>query len=317
MDVVLECLALREQRVSVDMVRDEVEAELNKELEVIEGIRVLLSQKVSEGFDQLCILQDVHQMLHTDITDKVSALDIDKDCTDLCNTSATISLHSDPTRIKKGIVTPTTWDNFSTYNTLKAQEEMKASMKLREAMKHTIQQTNNDLETQWKTTNYAFRKRIHEMEEAKSELEWQKKNTEDEIVAMQKEIEGLSQSIAEKLPPMMVAQTRLENRTYRPNVELCRDQPQYNLVDEVGQIRASQQLLTGKRDVSDQALGTLERTLQRINSEIAVKTNSLQLDNQCMKVREKLQQHPNADILIRGDLSQFMPAQDDKQPDDK
>jgi len=30
MDVVLECLALREQRVSVDMVRDEVEAELNK-----------------------------------------------------------------------------------------------------------------------------------------------------------------------------------------------------------------------------------------------------------------------------------------------
>ena len=30
MDVVLECLALREQRVSVDLVRDEVEAELNK-----------------------------------------------------------------------------------------------------------------------------------------------------------------------------------------------------------------------------------------------------------------------------------------------
>ena len=30
MDVVLDCLALREQRVSVDVVRDEVEAELNK-----------------------------------------------------------------------------------------------------------------------------------------------------------------------------------------------------------------------------------------------------------------------------------------------
>jgi len=30
MDVMLECLALREQRVSVDLVRDEVEAELNK-----------------------------------------------------------------------------------------------------------------------------------------------------------------------------------------------------------------------------------------------------------------------------------------------
>jgi len=41
-------------------------------------------------------------MLHADITDKISALDIDKDCTDLCNTSGTISLHSNPTRIEKG-----------------------------------------------------------------------------------------------------------------------------------------------------------------------------------------------------------------------
>ena len=39
-----------------------------------------------------------------------------------------------------------------------------------------LPQTNNDLETQWRTTNYAFRRRIHEFEEAKSELEWQKKN---------------------------------------------------------------------------------------------------------------------------------------------
>ena len=50
---------------------------------------------------------------------------------------------------------------------------------------------------------------------------------------------------------LQVAQTRLENRTYRPNVELCRDQPQYNLVDEVGQIRGSRQVLTNKREVSE------------------------------------------------------------------
>lgn len=48
-----------------------------------------------------------------------------------------------------------------------------------------------------------------------------------------------------------VAQTRLENRTYRPNVELCRDQPQYNLVDEVGEIRSSKQVLSEKLEVSE------------------------------------------------------------------
>lgn len=37
MDVALECLALREQRVSVDLVRDEVEAELNKASDIYDA----------------------------------------------------------------------------------------------------------------------------------------------------------------------------------------------------------------------------------------------------------------------------------------
>ena len=41
-------------------------------------------------------------MLHADIVDKISALEIDTECTELCNTSGTISLQDDPTRIKRG-----------------------------------------------------------------------------------------------------------------------------------------------------------------------------------------------------------------------
>ena len=40
----------------------------------------------------------------------------------------------------------------------------------------------------------------------------------------------LKQAIRDKEPPMQVAQTRLDHRTYRPNVELCRDPVQYRLV---------------------------------------------------------------------------------------
>ena len=50
---------------------------------------------------------------------------------------------------------------------------------------------------------------------------------------------------------MMVAQTRLENRTYRPNVELCRDQPQYGMVTEVAEIAQSQQELREKLAVAE------------------------------------------------------------------
>ena len=48
------------------------------------------------------------------------------------------------------------------------------------------------------------------MEQAVRELEWQKKNTEKEIESIQSEAQELNQSIATKLPPLMV-----HIRTYR------------------------------------------------------------------------------------------------------
>jgi len=45
---------------------------------------------------------------------------------------------------------------------------------------------------------------------------------------------------------MKLAQTRLENRTYRPNVELCRDNVQYGLTDEVKQIEVTKKALEEK-----------------------------------------------------------------------
>lgn len=70
--------------------------------------------------------------------------------------------------------------------------------------------------------------------------------TEKEIAELQTEISSLETSLALKTPPMMVAQTRLENRTVRPNMELCRDQPQYHMVEEVAKIADSQQALKEK-----------------------------------------------------------------------
>jgi len=45
---------------------------------------------------------------------------------------------------------------------------------------------------------------------------------------------------------LKVSQTRLEARTHRPDVELCRDPPYHRLVEEVGQIQESLDLLNRK-----------------------------------------------------------------------
>ena len=70
--------------------------------------------------------------------------------------------------------------------------------------------------------------------------------TEDEIAEMENDIRGLQEAIRAKTNPTKLAQTRLENRTYRPNVELCRDAPQYGLTDEVKQLEATKKALEEK-----------------------------------------------------------------------
>ncbi len=70
--------------------------------------------------------------------------------------------------------------------------------------------------------------------------------TEREIAQAEEDIENLERAIREKDPSMKLAHTRLENRTYRPGMELVRDEVQYGLVDEVKQIESSQKALENK-----------------------------------------------------------------------
>jgi hypothetical protein len=53
---------------------------------------------------------------------------------------------------------------------------MRASTRLREAIHHTLHQTDNDLAAQNNATDFATRKRLHEMTMARDEDDWQKKN---------------------------------------------------------------------------------------------------------------------------------------------
>lgn len=52
---------------------------------------------------------------------------------------------------------------------------MNASKRLRENIQQTMAQSSSDLEAQKNATEFAMRRRIHETQQARDELEWQKK----------------------------------------------------------------------------------------------------------------------------------------------
>merc|ERR1719370_2913636 len=92
------------------------------------------------------------------------------------------------------------------------------------------------------------------MTQAKNELEWQQNQTAAEIQAMETDIRNLETAIRDKRNPLKLAHSRLENRTARPNIELCRDQVQYGLTDEVKQLEATLLALQEKLDASKHTL---------------------------------------------------------------
>ena len=53
---------------------------------------------------------------------------------------------------------------------------MDTSKRLRENIQQLMAQSQSDLDSQNNATEFAMRKRIHETEQARDELEWQKKN---------------------------------------------------------------------------------------------------------------------------------------------
>ncbi|XP_051494063.1 tektin-2 [Apus apus] len=288
LDVSIECLTLRESRRAIDVVRDPVEEELHREVKVIEKAKKELQQKVHEAFEQLCLLQEARQQLSWDHRCKTEALEIDNVCLSLNVNCPNISFKVNPTRVPNGSTTPEEWQQNSQFNKDRAEAEMKASTELREAIVLLIAQTNNELEAQRVATEFAFRKRIRDMERAYGELKWQEQNTMEEIAEMEEDIRRLEEDLRRKVQDLKVAHTRLETRTQRPWADLCRDQVQFGLTDEVHQLEGTIRALRQKLAESQDALNALQRQLHRIQTDIGYKANSLMLDNKCMDSRKKL-----------------------------
>lgn len=107
---------------------------------------------------------------------------------------------------------------------------------------------------------------------------------------MEQNIRLLEDAIDDKVGPMKLAHTQLNRRSQRPNNELVRDPVQYELVGEVKQIENTVKQLRERLKQSEETLKKLNRNELILNEDIAIKTNSLQIDNdQCMALRKHLE----------------------------
>lgn len=106
---------------------------------------------------------------------------------------------------------------------------------------------------------------------------------------MEENVTQLETSIQDKARPMMLAQTRLELRSRRPNKELVRDPVQYGLIGEVNEITNSVQQLEQRLAECKSTVKDLSRNQLTLEEDILVKTKSLYIEqDQCMGLRNQL-----------------------------
>ncbi|XP_009981360.1 PREDICTED: tektin-4, partial [Tauraco erythrolophus] len=281
-------LQCRERRQPPDLVSDEVERELLKEAELIRNIQELLKRTLMQAGNQMRLNRDHKEVCEMDWSDKVEAYNIDDKCGRYSNQSTNIQFHPSSVKLEESASTPETWANFSHDNIHRAEQEKLASMNLRALIDNILRDVSEDLRMQCAAVNGAFDKRCEELEDAKQKLEHHLKKILKEIGDQEANIAALKQAIRDKEAPMKVAQTRLYDRSFRPNVELCRDEAQFRLISEVEELTESIGSLKKKLLESEQSLRNLEGTRMTLEKEIAVKTNSIFIDKQkCMAHRTR------------------------------
>ncbi|XP_054636434.1 tektin-4 [Dunckerocampus dactyliophorus] len=280
-------LTCRSRRLGPDLVLDCVEEELLKEVDLIKSVQALLKRTMAQVATQIKLNREAKQTLEFDWSDKYEAYTLDNQCGRYNNKSTDTQHHAVSTSMLEQISNIPSWVNFTQDNINKALREEKATHNLRELAEQVLLDTTKDLRVQCYNVDQAFLQRCAEQMDAKIQLEMKLKQTLEQIGAQERNIVALQKAIQDKDAPQRVAESRLYHRSLRPNMELCRDEPQLSLEREVKQIGATLESLQQQLSDARRSLSQLEESRMALEKDIMCKGHSLFIEREkCMTQRK-------------------------------
>ncbi|KAF5299852.1 hypothetical protein FQA39_LY11389 [Lamprigera yunnana] len=281
-----ECLYQREGRKGIELVHDQPEQALMKEVEIYRNSQSRLSVLMSQIESLLSNCRAAQFELETDVQSKESALGIDNMCHQLNNFSRGINYYGGIENFDPSVSTTTTWAENSNRIIQRSQSQRERSAQMRSDTENLVNAVSSEVWDVWSNTNNALARRASETLETKSKLQMHLHKVQQEIFEIEKYIELLHKAMQDKAAPIKVAHTRLEARTHRKEIELCRDMAQDRLVKEVKDIQDSIEYLHRKLQEAEAQHQQLLKTRTNLESDLYNKVNSLFIDREkCMGMR--------------------------------
>lgn len=161
-------------------------------------------------------------MLEEDVSHKEATLGIDSVCHQLNNYSRGISYYGGIEKFDPSVSTQASWAEASSQRVSRSQAERAKLSQLRSDAETTVNAIASAMWDHWSNTNNALDRRTQEMAESKNKIQLHLYKVQQELFDLEKHIFLLQKAIQDKSAPMMVAQTRLEARSHREGVELCK-----------------------------------------------------------------------------------------------
>lgn len=281
-----ECLYQREKRLGIDLVHDSVEVSLLREVENLRDAQARLRALLDKTQAQLKNSRAAQHELETDVKSKEGALGTDNLCHQLNNFSRGINYYGGIERYDPTVSNAETWSENSNRRVQMSQAERSKSAQMRSDADNLINGCAQLIWDSWSNTNNALARRAAETLEAKSKLQMHLHKVQQEIFDVEKNIELLRKAILDKSNPLKVAHTRLEARSHRLNIELCRDYAQDSLVKEVQTITESIDTIHRKLQEAEAQHQQLLMTRANLESDLQNKVNTLFIDREkCMGLR--------------------------------
>lgn len=275
-----ESLYAREQRMGIDLVHDCVEIALNREVDLIKEFQARMCRLLERIVQTLQELRDARNCLERDALDKFSALNIDKYSHGLNNDSPNIALYPGIEQWDRTMSTPQSWLDYTIRLIQRSQNARAESSRLRNEAENTIAASVNELWQAWNNTNEALAQRIQQTTDMKNRVQAELSRLVKELADQEKYRASLQKALADKCPPLKVAHTRLERRTHRPCMELCRDNAMIRLQGEVFDLYGSIDQLKQKLAAVEASIAALIRRKNKMEEEHQIKTNSLLIDRE-------------------------------------
>ncbi|XP_039987594.1 tektin-1 [Xiphias gladius] len=283
------CLEERMKRLPSEKLHDEVDGELLKEREVMEGVASLLQSVVEQITEQMRLNRSAKYRLEQDLKEKYEAHCIDNSCILMTTHSIKNQQKSKNTNtdLPSLAVTQKQWENISDINIAKGEQQKTNSLSLRALVESLLEQTAADMQKQVQATTAAFQRNVQEIKSAKSQMEDQLSKILSEFASQQRIREDLQVAITENEHFLSLAQARLALRRQRPGKEQCQDPAQSQLLVEVQQLTTHINKLHEAVAQSEEEQRALVRCQLRLQENIEIKASSLYIDEViCAQHRE-------------------------------